>query len=262
MPWIPLAIAVGVLGTGAFIAYAIFAAGSSSTGASAADTTAFDASASIPGTWVPPQGRAHFPFGFTLALTPIPFCPGVVGPPSAKARSATPAPVASPMPTRTPTDASVATDCYASNPPSSGEHLNVQNNVDLGNGFILTHIPPDPDVYPDQVDIPREMIPHILEHAGVFVGWNCKPGDAACLGVVKQVKSVVNDRINNDKNRVVMAHDADLPEGVIGMAAWSRVYDFSYHHYDKNAFVRFIARLSCRFDPEGFCGGTQLMPGQ
>lgn len=253
MPWTPVAIAVGVLGVVAFIAYLIFAAGSGSTGASAADSAAFDASAGIPGTWVPPQGRAHFPFAYTPNVTPIPFCVGAVGPPPAGIRVATPTPIVSPTATRTPTDASVATDCYASNPPSSGEHLNVQNNVDLGNGFILTHIPPDPDVYPDQVDIPREMIPHILEHAGVFVGWNCKSGDTACTDVVKEIKSVVNGRIDVNKNRVVMAHDPDLVEGTIGLSSWTRWEQFSYKDYKQGNLVAFISKNSCRVDWEGFC---------
>ena len=39
------------------------------------------------------------------------------------------------------------------------------------------NIPPDPGVY--DFAIPRESIPHIEEHAGVYVGYHCV-GDAVC----------------------------------------------------------------------------------
>jgi ferredoxin len=42
----------------------------------------------------------------------------------------------------------------------------------------------NPGVYPADIEIPRDSIAHILEHAGIFIGYNCKSGDSACDDVV------------------------------------------------------------------------------
>ena len=195
------------------------------------------------GTFVPSQGRNHFPGGFA-SHTPTPFCDGVLHTNTiGDSTTSGVAPVASPS--------AVPTNCYLSNPPSSGAHLNVARNVDVGGGKTL-NIPPDIDVYPDDVEVPRDAIPHILEHAGVFVGWNCGANDSDCRAFVEHVKGVVNDRIRDD-NRVVMAHDNDLPEGEIGMSAWTRVDRASYKDFTDDRTTKFIKAQSCRFDPEGFC---------
>jgi hypothetical protein len=193
----------------------------------------------LPGTFVPSQGRGHFSFNYRPdARTPTPFCAGVATSQAAGPSSAVP-PVGE-------------FSCYASNPPSSGKHLPPQRNADLGNG-VRINIPPDPDVYPPDIEIPREAIPHILEHAGVFVGYNCAEGDTACTDVVERVTRVVNNRIDNHNNRVVLAHDSDLPVGAIGMSAWTRVDTFPYADFSDDRVSRFIAAHSCRFDPENFC---------
>lgn len=198
----------------------------------------------LPGIYVPDQGRGHFRIpGFGETLEPTPFCDGVAHAAEPGAPSVTPP---------APVDGEPTT-CYASNPPSSGWHLGVQSNVDLGNGIILPRIPPDPNVYPPEAEIPREAIPHILEHAGVFVGYHCADGDAACAGVVERLADVVNDRIDNHNDRVVMARDSDLPEGTIGLAVWTRIDTFGYAAYDEDRVVEFIDVYSCRYDPENFC---------
>jgi hypothetical protein len=196
-----------------------------------------DMNPDLPGTFVPSQGRQHFNYTYDPDRTPRPFCDGV-----ATAES-----------DGTPSVETEATNCYASNPPSSGQHLPSQRNADLGNGASI-NIPPDPDVYPSDVEIPREAIPHILEHAGVFVGYHCDDGDAACEGVVEQVERIVNDRIDSHNDRVVMARDSDLPLGSIGMSSWTRVDTFAYGGFTEDRVEQFIATHSCRFDPEGFCG--------
>ncbi len=217
--------------------------------------TAIDTSECVPGTFVVDQGRGHFSGGFVGHLS-TPFCDGV---PHAALTSAMivivavgapPIVAATPVLVGTPPD----NPCYASNPPTSGRHLNVQRAVDVGGGNLL-NIPPDPDVYPDEVDIPRDAIPHILEHAGVFVGWNCAADDGQCADAVKKLKVAVNDRIDNHSDRVVMAHDNDLIAGTIGVASWTRVLDIAAADYASRSteITTFIARNSCRFDPEGFC---------
>jgi hypothetical protein len=203
-----------------------------------------DDSSDIAGTFYPSQGRGHFPGGLAGHVM-TPFCGGI-----AHAESA--------PQTITPTSAMSgvrgegAFTCYTSNPPSSGEHLNVQRNVDLGNGLTI-NIPADPDVYPDEIEIPRDSIPHILEHAGVFIGWNCAMGDETCIETVQHLKQLVNERIDHKDERIVLAHDSDLTAGTIALASWTRVESFGYGDYSDGRVTRFTSANSCRFDPEGFC---------
>ncbi|HEX5478216.1 MAG TPA: hypothetical protein VFY79_00700 [Dehalococcoidia bacterium] len=207
-------------------------------------TAAADHSSRIPGTFVPaatpPANRAHFPFRYTGPSSfELPFCPGVKwsGAPNGQG----------PVPEATP----AAGGCYASNPPSSGPHYNVQPNADVGNGNQI-NIPPAPDIYPPDIDIPRSAIPHILEHAGVFVGWNCAADDEACMDIEHQLERIVSDRLD-EHDRVVMAHDGDLVPGTIGLSSWTRVLTFAYGSFDADKVTDFIATNSCRVDFEGFC---------
>lgn len=207
-------------------------------------TAAADDSSRIPGTFVPaanpPANRAHLPFPYTGPSSfELPFCPGVKwsGAPGGQG----------PVPEATP----AAGGCYASNPPSSGPHYNVEANVDVGNGNQI-NIPPDLGIYPAGIDVPRSAIPHILEHAGVFVGWSCAAGDQKCMDVEQQVERIVGARLDSH-DRVVMAHDGDLVPGTIGLAAWTRVLTFAYGDFDAEQVTQFIATNSCRVDFEGFC---------
>lgn len=239
-----------------------------------------NSSSDLPGEWFPSQGRGHFTYTFSLDRTPTPFCEGVemsqramdAGGSTSTANATGTAPAATPTtaaatPTAgantpgsgTPTAAggtpeaspTVPTNCYNSNPPSSGRHLGVQRNVDVGGGVVI-NIPPDPNVYPSDIKIPREAIPHALEHAGIYLGYNCD-GDSACEEVVAEMERVANDRIDNHDDRIIMAADYDLPEGYIGLASWSRVDLFPYADYTNERAEDFISAHSCRIDWENFC---------
>ncbi len=257
LPLVPIAVGGGVLIVVALLAYLIIQKGSGSS-LTGPDKAEADTSSSIPGSYVPTQGRGHFTGSWVPGRPETPFCPGVqwsgssssgTSPTPAAAATATSA--ATPKPGATPT---VQAGCYNSNPPSSGKHLNVQNNVDVGNGIVIK-IPPDPDIYPPSVEVPRDSIAHILEHAGVFLGYNCAAGDSACDAVIEQVKTLVTDRLQNGGDRIVMAHDNDLVPGTIGMSSWTRVYVFKYQDYDAKETQRFLDKNSCRYNPEGFpCG--------
>jgi hypothetical protein len=184
--------------------------------------------------------------------TPTPGATGtaVSGTPAADG-TGTPATTGTPQGTATPTP---RTDCYASNPPSSGQHLGVQRNVDVtGNGDLI-NIPADPDVYPEDVEMPRESIPHILEHAGIYLAWNCAEDNTECRDAMEDMASLANDRIDNHDDRVVMTRHSDLPEGYFGIASWTRFMYFPVAEYDRDVVEDFIADHACRFDPEGFCG--------
>jgi hypothetical protein len=289
VPWTPIAIVGGFIAIALLIVYLIMQQGGDDDSLTPSERAEQDSSPELAGTFVPSQGRGHFNYTFSLERTPTPFCPGVrwseapegqpdnttptTGTPEATGTAAesTPTPGTTGTPasgtpasgTGTPAAEGTAqgtatptprTDCYASNPPSSGEHLGVQRNVDVtGNGDLI-NIPADPDVYPDDIIIPREAIPHGLEHAGIYIGWNCAEGDQACADVVDDLRSLTNDRIDNHDDRVAMARDPDIPVGEIGIASWTRFILVPYSEYERGVFEDFISDHSCRFDPEGFCG--------
>jgi hypothetical protein len=176
-----------------------------------------DDSPDLPGRFVPTQGRQHTdPYPLDERIR---FCP----------------------------ENEISNDCYASNPPTSGLHLPVQGTVRLTDGNAIK-IPPDPGTY--DFEIPREAIPHLQEHAGVFVGYHCVTN--ACEQAVEELKNLVSQKLSLGA-RVVLAPSPDLAEDTIGMAAWTRVDVLPIDDYSEDRISRFIDAHSCRFDPEGFC---------
>lgn len=190
-----------------------------SAGSTAAQRAETDDSDALPGRFVPTQGRNHLRTAFSTAQH-VDYCP----------------------------EHRVSGDCYASNPPTSGLHLNVQRNVRLEDGYVI-NIPPDPDVY--AVSIPRESIPHLEEHVGVYVGYRCEGGDA-CPAAVESARRVVDDALSRGK-RVVMSPDPDLEGDTLAAASWTRVDVFAAGEYSDGRLQRFIDAHSCRFDPEQLC---------
>lgn len=181
-----------------------------------------DDSTKLPGRFVPTQGRKHTT---TYPLDKrIEFCPEHI----------------------------TSEDCYASNPPTSGRHIPVQKNVVLPGGHRI-NIPSDPGVY--DFAIPREAIPHIEEHAGVYVGYSC--ATKACAKTIERLKDLVTQEISLGA-RVVMSPDDDLDSDTIGMAAWTRVDTFTASDYTDDRVRTFIKAHSCRFDPEAFCKATPV----
>ncbi|MBI5284982.1 MAG: DUF3105 domain-containing protein [Chloroflexi bacterium] len=188
----------------------------------AADRAEMDDSSDLPGRFVPSQGRAHLP-AYPLPRH-MPFC-----------------------------DADrIEKSCYASNPPTSGSHLPVQGTVKLEDGHKLK-IPPDPDIY--DFAVPREAIPHIQEHAGVYVGYNCTSDD--CASTVERLKDLVAQELSLGA-KVVMSPDPDLDGDTIGLASWTRVDTFAAADYSDERARDFIKAHSCRFDPERFCTSTAI----
>jgi hypothetical protein len=181
-----------------------------------------DDSTKLPGRFVPPQGRQHT--GAYPLAQHIPFCPEHV----------------------------TSDDCYASNPPTSGMHLPVQGRVTLEDGHQI-NLPPDPEVY--GFAIPRESIPHIEEHAGVYVGYRC--ASDACNQTIDRLTDLVTQELSLGE-RVVMSPDPDLDNDTIGLAAWTRVDDFAATDYTDDRVRTFIKAHSCRFDPELFCPVTPV----
>jgi hypothetical protein len=189
----------------------------------AADLAEEDDSGDLPGAFIPNQGRRHVGEAYPLSQR-VPFC----------------------------TAGAVSNTCYASNPPTSGLHIGVQRGVRLESGDTI-NIPPDPNIY--DFEIPREAIPHIQEHAGVFVGYNCE--SAACDDVIGEIEALVRQELSLGA-RVVMAPDSDLAPDVVALASWTRIDSFDAGEFSDDRVRTFIKAHSCRFDPEGFCTGRPL----
>lgn len=181
------------------------------------DRAELDDSEALPGQFFASQGRQHTS-NFPLR-THVPFCP----------------------------PRAISNECYASNPPTSGLHLPVQGTVRLSDGNRLK-IPPDPGVY--DFAIPREAIPHIEEHAGVYIGYNC--ASDGCGTTVERLKDLVTQEISLGA-RVVLSPDDDLDGNTIGVAAWTRLDVFGAADYSDDRVRSFVKAHSCRFDPEHFC---------
>lgn len=186
---------------------------------SEADIAEDDASAALPGRFVPAQGRSHTAAWPLRGNQRVPYCP--VG--------------------------RYNNECYASNPPTSGLHVPVERAARLSAG-VVTQLPPDPGIY--DFDLPREAVPHLQEHAGVFVGYNCESD--ACRAAVRDLEAVVLQELSLGA-RVVMAPFSDLAPDTIAAASWTRYDVVVAAGWDPERFRTFIKAHSCRFDPEGFC---------
>src|SRR5436309_5034296 len=66
IPWLPIAVAGGVVAVIALLAYVIVQANSGTSKTNKAQEAADDQSSSIPGTFVPDQGRGHLSGGYTV----------------------------------------------------------------------------------------------------------------------------------------------------------------------------------------------------
>lgn len=262
-PWRTVSIVGGVAGIVVLLVYLMLQSSTDPGETSEVPEAARDDSPDIAGTYAPFLGVQHLEQQLDVSYTPIvPYCEGVersgireASTPSGTQQASTPTPPATATSEGTArADATPTPDasCYNSNPPTSGRHYGVQRNKEIAPG-AFTNIPPEPDVYPPDIDAPREVVAHVAEHAGIFVGYNCAEGDQACLDVVAELESVVNNRIDNHDNRVTMMYFSDLPEGEIGLASITRWDRFPYSEFDEDRVEDFIADNACRYDTEGFC---------
>jgi hypothetical protein len=177
-----------------------------------------DDSDGLPGRFVPTQGRNHTPAWPLDDDERVLFCE----------------------------EGEVRDGCYASNPPTSGLHLPVTRAVVIDGEII--NLPPDPGIY--KIEIPREAIPHLQEHAGVFAGYNCL--SPQCFDAVERLRTLVEGELAAGA-RVVMAPDSDLADDTVAFASWTRIDSMRASDYDDARAQAFIEAHSCRFDPEGFC---------
>ena len=125
-------------------------------------------------------------------------------------------------------------DFYNSDPPTSGPHGPA---VEWG-----VHDQP----------VPKELLPHNLEHGGVAILYDCAAGvpldDAQCRELSDQLAALVKSNLSNRKP-VLMAPYAGL-EHRIALTAW-RTLD-TLDGLDAARIQAFIDAYERKFNPEGF----------
>jgi hypothetical protein len=114
-------------------------------------------------------------------------------------------------------------------------------------------MPPEPGIY--DFPVPRESIPHIQEHAGVYAGFHC--ASDACNDAATRFRTIVRQELQLGE-RIVLSPDPDLPVDTIALASWTRVDRFAAGDFSADRVRAFIDAHSCRFDPEGFCDEPSL----
>ncbi len=128
---------------------------------------------------------------------------------------------------------------YNSTPPTSGWHLPAL---------------PRPGVY-TTIRRPEEL-PHFMEHAGVWLLYDCPQG---CEADVTSLRAITNRAIEQGRP-VALAPYAGLGARFAAVA-WQRL--LTLDSIDRAAIDGFIDRFACAYNPESgpFCDGTRAEIG-
>ena len=127
-------------------------------------------------------------------------------------------------------------DGYSSEPPTSGPHSSV----------------PAPWGVSD-VEQPKEVPVHNMEHGGVVVWYNCAGGPSpldknACEQLRSQLAGIVT-RLAAGGRLVMMTPYSNMPDR-IALTAWQTLDAFD--EFDLARVQAFISAYERRFNPEGF----------
>ncbi len=200
IPWMSIAaLAVGALVVGG-IAYLVVQNFTGGTSSSAAEKAELDDSPDLPGQYFPPQGRQHMAQG-----TVRPVCEE---------------------------GATDTTNCYNSNPPTSGPH----DPVALDWGIYTT-------------PQPKERAIHNMEHGGVVIWYNCV-SDRCKNDIVPQLEELMNE-FERDRRLMVMMPYPEMEPDTVALTAWTRLDKFSIDEFDADRIRRFVEKHERRFNPEG-----------
>ncbi len=129
-----------------------------------------------------------------------------------------------------------AYDFYNSNPPTSGPHA------------------PQPAPWGVHDEpVPKEALPHNMEHGGVVIAYDCAAGDAPldeaqCQALRDQLAAVTESAFADGK-QVLMLPYTGLDHH-IALTAWGTLDAFD--QFDGERVQAFIAAFDRRFNPEGF----------
>lgn len=202
IPWMSLAaLLVGAVVIGG-LAYIVIQAFTGSDGASsAAEKAELDDSPDLPGQYFPPQGRAHMAAG-----TVRPICEE---------------------------GATDTSNCYNSNPPTSGPHD--PRALEWG-------------VYSEAQ--PKERAIHNMEHGGVVLWYNCE-SDRCTNEIVPQLLDLMNE-FEDDRRLIVMMPYPEMEPDTVAITSWTRLDKFSIDQFDADRLRRFVEKNERRFNPENF----------
>lgn len=126
-------------------------------------------------------------------------------------------------------DRSAVSQCYNSNPPTSGPHVSSPMPFKV-------------------LDNPaaKESLLHNMEHGGVVIWYNTENPV-----VIQRLAKITNDELNR-KKLVVMTRYSEMEPETIVLTAWTRLDKFTVSQLDAKRVTEFIEAHSRRFNPEGF----------
>jgi hypothetical protein len=127
-------------------------------------------------------------------------------------------------------------DSYNSDPPTTGPH-----GVPAAEWGV--HDTP----------LPKEILPHSLEHGGVVILYECSAGeapldDAGCQELRDQLAAITESNLSNGKLILMVPYSG--MEHPIALTAWRNLDAFD--QFDEQRVQAFIDSFERRFNPEGF----------
>ncbi len=127
-------------------------------------------------------------------------------------------------------------DSYNSNPPTTGPHA-----------------PAAAEFRVHDTPLPKEVLPHNLEHGGVVILYDCSAGeapldDAGCQELRDQL-AAITETLLSDGKLILMAPYSGM-ERTIALTAW-RTLD-AFDQFDEQRVQAFIDSFERKFNPEGF----------
>ncbi len=136
------------------------------------------------------------------------------------------------------------------------EHLAAGQTYDFYNSTPPTSGPHAPQPAPWGVHdqpVPKEDLPHNMEHGGVVIAYDCAAGDAqlddaGCQQLRDQLAAITESAVADGK-LVLMVPYTGL-EQRIALTAWLTLDAFD--QFDGERVRAFIASFDRRFNPEGF----------
>lgn len=128
-------------------------------------------------------------------------------------------------------------DGYNSNPPTSGPHAPIWAPWGVSD-----------------LEVPKEVAVHNMEHAGVVVWYNCRGGpepldNDGCTRLRNDLAAIVEAAVADGKF-VLMTPYSGMDHR-IALTSWN--YIDAFDEFDAERVRMFIKTFECAIDTEGFC---------
>jgi hypothetical protein len=229
VPWVPLAVLLGIVVVVGIVGYLVIQAGKSSNNFSAQQAYEQDQQLNAPGEWV--DLPTAWGDGTNLAHYGQ----------SSSAGPNTNAHVTHSVDYSKETSASSSTGL----PPAGGPHWG-SSACGQDPATAPSYCGPAPWGLYVSSGWPAATMVHNMEHGGVIVWYNTTNQD-----VLNQLEALVTQRLK-DGYYIVATPYSDVPADTIWLTAWSRRELIPVSEYSNDKVDTFIKYFNCRFNPENF----------